>query len=49
MAQVLADTSAAIARGELMTDSGDLQRLIGRPSTPVRLTFEQALAAELRA
>ncbi len=46
VAQVLADTSAAIARGELTTDSGHLQRLLGRPSTPVKLTFEQALAAE---
>ena len=45
VAQVLADASAAIARGELLTRSGDLQRLIGRPSTPVRMVFEQALGA----
>ena len=49
VAQVLADASAAIARGELFTDSGDLQRLLGRPSTPVKTTFEQALAAEVPA
>jgi NAD(P)H dehydrogenase (quinone) len=48
-AQVLADASAAIARGELETDSGDLQRLLGRPSTPVKTTFEQALAAAVLA
>ena len=44
VAQVLADASAAIGRGELLTDSGDLQRLIGRPSTPVKETFEEAFA-----
>ncbi|MDO9409165.1 SDR family oxidoreductase [Patulibacter sp.] len=32
---VIADSSAAIGRGELTTDSGDLARLIGRPTTPV--------------
>jgi NAD(P)H dehydrogenase (quinone) len=47
VAQVLADASAAIARGELITDSGDLQRLLGRPSTPVEHTFAQALAARV--
>ena len=46
VAQVLADASAAIGRGELLTDSGDLQRLIGRPSTPVKETFEEAFAAQ---
>ena len=45
VAQVLADASAAIARGELTTGSGDLRRLIGRPSTPVKTTFEEALVA----
>jgi NAD(P)H dehydrogenase (quinone) len=44
VAHVLADASAAIARGELFTESGDLQRLLGRPSTPVKTTFDQALA-----
>ena len=46
VAQVLADASAAISRGELFTDSGDLRRLLGRPTTPVRTTFEQALATK---
>ncbi|HWT22071.1 MAG TPA: SDR family oxidoreductase [Solirubrobacteraceae bacterium] len=46
VAQVLADASAAIARGELFTDSGDLQRLLDRPSTPIKTTFEQALVPE---
>jgi NAD(P)H dehydrogenase (quinone) len=43
-ARVIADSTAAIARGELATDSGDLQRLLGRPSTPAKLVIEQALA-----
>jgi NAD(P)H dehydrogenase (quinone) len=49
VAQVLADASAAIGRGELYTGSGDLQRLLGRPSTPVKHTFDQALSAEVLA
>lgn len=32
-AEVLSDSDAGIARGELDTDSGDLRRLIGRPTT----------------
>ncbi|WP_410812676.1 NAD(P)H-binding protein [Micromonospora sp. 067-2] len=36
------DTSIAI--GELVTDSGDLERLIGRPSTPLRDAVRAALA-----
>jgi len=32
----------AIARGELQTDSGDLRRLIGRPTTPLREAVERA-------
>ena len=43
-ARVIADSSAAIARGELATDSGDLRRLLGRPSTPVKRVIEQAVA-----
>lgn len=35
VANMLASADAGIARGELDTDSGDLQKLIGRPSTPV--------------
>ncbi len=49
VAHAIADSSAAIARGELATGSGDLQRLIGRPSTPIKSTFEQALRAEVLA
>ncbi len=49
VAQVLADASAAIGRGELLTDSGDLQRLLGRPSTPVRTTFDTAFETEVPA
>ena len=35
VAEMLASADAGIARGELDTESGDLQKLIGRPSTPV--------------
>ena len=49
VAQVLADASAAIGRGELFTDSGDLQRLLDRPSTPIKTTFENALSTEVPA
>lgn len=43
VAAMLADSDAGIARGELNDDSGDLARLIGRPTTPLN----QALAAAL--
>ena len=49
VAEVLADASAAIGRGELFTDSGDLQRLLGRPSTPVKAIFDNALTTEVTA
>lgn len=35
-ARILADSDRGIARGELFTDSGDLHRLIGRPTTSAR-------------
>ncbi|WP_213573166.1 SDR family oxidoreductase [Rhodococcus sp. USK13] len=35
VAQMLADSDAGVATGALDTKSGDLQKLIGRPSTPV--------------
>ncbi|MFC3831940.1 MULTISPECIES: SDR family oxidoreductase [Deinococcus] len=35
LAAVFADSDAGIARGELSTHSGDLSRLIGRPTTPL--------------
>lgn len=43
-ANVLADTSLGIARGDWYTTSTDLQRLIGRPST----TLADAVAAALK-
>ena len=42
-AAVLADADRAISESELFTDSGDLSRLIGRPTTPLA----KALAAAL--
>ncbi len=35
LAEIVADTSFATRRGDWHTDSTDLQRLIGRPSTPL--------------
>jgi NAD(P)H dehydrogenase (quinone) len=43
MARALADADAGLARGELFTDSGDLSRLVGRPTA----TLAEALAARL--
>jgi NAD(P)H dehydrogenase (quinone) len=43
MATILADSDLGIDRGELRTDSGDLARLIGRPTTPIEDTFRAAL------
>ncbi len=43
-AKVIADSDAGIARGELSTDSADLSRLLGRPSTPVAQTIREAIA-----
>jgi NAD(P)H dehydrogenase (quinone) len=43
-ARMLADSDRGIVRGELFTDSGDLRRLIGRPTTSPR----EAVAAALR-
>lgn len=43
LAQVLVDADLAMARGELFTDSGDLRRLIGRPTA----TPAEAIAAAL--
>ncbi|QQR42485.1 SDR family oxidoreductase [Myxococcus xanthus] len=34
-AELLADSDAGVARGELNDSSGDLRRLIGRPTTPL--------------
>ncbi|MFE3261086.1 SDR family oxidoreductase [Nocardia sp. NPDC059229] len=43
-AAALADADAGIADGILAVDSGDLQRLLGRPSTPVAEVFRAALS-----
>ncbi|MDI3407622.1 SDR family oxidoreductase [Streptomyces cavernicola] len=44
MAEILVDVDAAVERGRLAGRSGDLSRLIGRPTTPVA----EAIAAALR-
>jgi len=44
-ARMLADSDRGIARGELFTDSGDLRRLLGRPTTSPRETVAAALGA----
>lgn len=43
-AGVLADSDLGIARGELLADSGDLARLIGRPTTTLAEAIRVALA-----
>ncbi|HLA63563.1 MAG TPA: hypothetical protein VK610_04000, partial [Rhodothermales bacterium] len=44
VAAIYADADAAIAQGALLTESGDLRRLIGRPTTPLAETLAGALA-----
>jgi NAD(P)H dehydrogenase (quinone) len=46
-AAVLVDVDAAIERGLLAGTSGDLARLIGRPTTPLATTVTAAVAATL--
>jgi NAD(P)H dehydrogenase (quinone) len=43
MASVFADVDASIAQGALYVDSGDLSRLIGRPTTALHTAVEAAL------
>jgi NAD(P)H dehydrogenase (quinone) len=43
-AEILANADQGLRRGELRTDSGDLRRLLGRPTTPLT----DAIAAALR-
>lgn len=43
VAAVLADADAGVATGVLDVTSGDLQRLIGRPSTPLETVLRAAL------
>src|SRR5258708_7316512 len=45
VAEILADSSAATARGELADVTGELSRLIGRPSTPLADSVAAALKA----
>jgi NAD(P)H dehydrogenase (quinone) len=44
LAALLADSDAVTAKGALFDDSGELSRLIGRPTTPMSVTIAQALA-----
>lgn len=45
VADLLADSDAAAAQGALFGDEKQLSALIGRPTTPVAVSLEQALAA----
>jgi NAD(P)H dehydrogenase (quinone) len=38
-AMILSDTDAGVAKGALFDDGGQLARLIGRPTTPLRTTI----------
>jgi NAD(P)H dehydrogenase (quinone) len=42
-AEILADADRGLRRGELHTDSGDLRRLLGRPTTPLADAIAAAL------
>lgn len=44
-AEILVDVDAGIVRGELAGTSGDLARLIGRPTTPLADSLKAALAS----
>ncbi|MFF8711337.1 SDR family oxidoreductase [Streptomyces sp. NPDC015184] len=44
-AEILVDVDEAIGRGRLAGTSGDLARLIGRPTTPLAETVAEAVAA----
>ncbi|UKA50349.1 SDR family oxidoreductase [Arthrobacter sp. FW305-123] len=44
-AEILADSDLGIARGDLLVTSGDLQKLIGRPSTPLSEAVRSAASA----
>ena len=43
LAEVLAEADLGLSRGELFTGSGDLRRLIGRPTTPLADAVADAL------
>ncbi len=44
-AEILADSDLGIARGDLLVTSGDLQKLIGHPSTPLSEAVRSAAAS----
>ena len=46
MAAAVADADAGLARGELYTDSDDLEKLIGRPAITAQEAVRDAVAAE---
>lgn len=46
VAATFADADRGISEGELFTDSGDLSRLIGRPTTPLADAIPAALEAD---
>ncbi|MGW1926300.1 hypothetical protein ACWCQ0_45405 [Streptomyces massasporeus] len=43
-AEILVDVDRAVEHGALARQTGDLTRLIGRPTTPIAVTIEEALA-----
>ena len=43
IARLVADSDVAVARGDLLVESGDLSRLIGRPTTPLADAIRTAL------
>jgi NAD(P)H dehydrogenase (quinone) len=45
MVPVFVETEDAIARGELATVTGDLSRLIGRPTTPLSAVISAELTS----
>ncbi|MEV6381591.1 SDR family oxidoreductase [Streptomyces sp. NPDC051773] len=45
LAEILAGVDASVAKGELVVSSGDLSRLIGRPTTPIAESITVALKA----
>ncbi|GGL45172.1 SDR family oxidoreductase [Phycicoccus endophyticus] len=45
MDAVFADVDRGIAAGELLVPTEDLERLLGRPATPLRAAVEEALSA----
>ncbi len=44
VAHIMADADLALARGDLQVDSGDLSRLLGRPTTSLSDAIREALA-----